>query len=499
MGETPAVLLPYQQRWNAEPAAVAIAEKSRRVGLSWGEAAETVLEAAKHKGMDGWYIGYSHDMAAEFIRDCATWAQNFQLAASKVRDLYVDEQCDEVLVPDEKSIKSYQITFASGKRVTALSSRPAGLRGKQGRVIIDEAAFHQDLAGLLKAAMALLMWGGKLRIISTHNGDENPFNQLINECRNGKKPYVVHRITLQNALDDGLYQRICLVTSQVWTPEAQAQWEKELRANYGDDADEELDVIPKSGGGTYLDGATIRRAMTPDVPVLRLTLPAAFAMRDEGERKAVMRDWCEEHLQALLLALPQHARHFLGEDFGRTGDLSTLCPLTEQQNLHLRAPFLLELRNVPFEAQKQLVFYIIDRLPRFTHGAFDSTGNGAYLGEVTAQRYGVSRITQVKLSDSYYLTACPKLKRAFDDGLLTLPQDTDVLQDLKALKLIKGIAKLADDARRRAACDGQPRHGDAAIAILLATAAALSDAGPAVGSMQSVDARTYAAPRRRLI
>jgi phage FluMu gp28-like protein len=154
---------------------------------------------------------------------------------------------------------------------------------------------------------------------------------------------------------------------------------------------------------------------------------------------------------------------------------------------------------VPFTQQEQIFVYVCDRLPRFTHGALDSTGNGAYLGERAAQKYGESRISQVKLSDAYYLTACPKLKRAFDDGLLLIPQDTDVLQDLKALKQIKGIAKLEGDAHRKATCDGQPRHGDAAIALLLGVAAALHDTGPAVGSMQSVAPQHYAAPRRRVV
>jgi phage FluMu gp28-like protein len=209
---TPPVLLPYQARWCADPSPVKVAEKSRRVGLSWGEASNDVLEAAKATGgQNVWYIGYSHDMAQEFIRDCATWAQQFQLAASEIAETYVDEQCDEVLVPDDTSIKAYVITMASGKRITALSSRPAGLRGKQGIVVIDEAAFHQDLPGLIKAAMALLMWGGKVRIISTHNGEDNPFYQLVQDCRAGKRPYSVHRITLDDALAEGLYARICLV------------------------------------------------------------------------------------------------------------------------------------------------------------------------------------------------------------------------------------------------------------------------------------------------
>jgi hypothetical protein len=59
-------------------------------------------------------------------------------------------------------------------------------------VIIDEAAFHEQLGELIKAAMALLMWGGQVHIISTHNGADNPFNELIQDIRAKKRPYSLH-------------------------------------------------------------------------------------------------------------------------------------------------------------------------------------------------------------------------------------------------------------------------------------------------------------------
>lgn len=241
---TPMVLLPYQQRWIADPAYVKVCEKSRRIGLSWGEAADSALLAAQTSGMNVWYIGYNKDMALEFIHDCGNWAKFYGLAADEV------EETEEVFADgdDKQAVLAFVIRFASGWRITALSSRPNNLRGKQGRVIIDEAAFHDDLPELLKAAMALLMWGGQVHIISTHDGVDNPFNELITDCREGKKPYTVHRITFDDALADGLYKRICLRRGIDWTAEGEAAWVAEIRASYGEDAAEELDCIPKNGG-----------------------------------------------------------------------------------------------------------------------------------------------------------------------------------------------------------------------------------------------------------
>ena len=176
----PPVLLPYQQRWVADPAQLKIAEKSRRIGLTWAEAADDVLIAAADAAFGGakvFYISATEDMAREYIEACAMWAKAYNAAGGAIAEgIYADEGRDGA----DRNIKTFEITFPrSGHRIVALSSRPANLRGKQGVVVLDEAAFAPDLAGLLKAALAMLMWGDKVRIISTHDGVENRFAQLI--------------------------------------------------------------------------------------------------------------------------------------------------------------------------------------------------------------------------------------------------------------------------------------------------------------------------------
>ncbi|KVG24727.1 terminase large subunit domain-containing protein [Burkholderia ubonensis] len=459
----PAVLLPYQQKWCADTSPVKVCEKSRRVGLSWGEAADSALLAASQRGMDVWYVGYNKDMAQEFIRDCADWAKFYSLAAGEI------EETEEVFQDKDgdKSILAFVIRFASGFRVTALSSRPSNLRGKQGRVIIDEAAFHEQLGELLKAAMALLMWGGQVHIISTHDGVDNAFNELVTDVRTGKKPYSLHRITFEDAVRDGLYQRICLRKGEAWTVKGEAKWVKDIRASYGADAEEELDCVPKNSGGAWLSRALIESRMSADTPVLRWACKQGFEVLPDHIRAAECRDWLEAMLNPLLTALPADARSYNGEDFGRTGDLTVHVPLIEHQNLIRRVPFIVELRNVPFRQQEQIAFYLLDRLPRFTGGAFDARGNGQFLAEVAMQRYGASRIQQVMLTESWYREHMPPVKAAFEDGTIDgLPKDADVLADLRAVQVIKGVPRLPD-VRTTGQDDGK-RHGDAAVAIALA-------------------------------
>jgi len=203
------VLLPYQRRWIADTSQLKIAEKSRRPGLTWAEAAEAALSGSMSPeagGTDTFYVGTTKDMVREFIDACAMWAKAYNLAASAIGE--------EALEDDDKDILVYVINFASGFKIKALSSNPSNLRGMQGNVIIDEAAFQKDLAAVLKAALALTMWGSKVRLISTHNGIENLFNTIITDSRAGKKRYSVHRIDIELAISEGLYRRICQVTKK---------------------------------------------------------------------------------------------------------------------------------------------------------------------------------------------------------------------------------------------------------------------------------------------
>ncbi|WP_293763677.1 hypothetical protein [Stenotrophomonas sp.] len=460
---TEAVLLKYQQDWIADDSDLKVAEKSRRIGLTWAEAADNVLTASKSRpagGMNVYYIGYNMDMAIEYIEACAMWARVFNEAAAEV------EEGEEVFKDgdDERHIKTYTIRFASGFRIVALSSRPANLRGKQGVVVIDEAAFHNALDELLKAALALLIWGGKVRVISTHDGDQNPFNELVNEIRAGKRKGSVHRITFREAVEQGLFGRVCMRKGVPWDEAAQAKWISDVYAFYGAAAEEELDVVPSQGSGAWLTTALIEARMY-DAPVLRYSAPKGFEELPDHYRHQAVQEWLDETVGPLLATLSPDLQSVFGQDFGRSGDLSVLVPAQIQQNLARRVPFVAELRNMPHKQQWQIVEFILGRLPRFVKGAFDARGNGHALAEFAAQKFGYGRIDLVMFTEGWYRENMPALKSAFEDGTISLPRDKDVLADLRAIKVIKGVARVPD--ARAAGKDGGQRHGDAGIAIAL--------------------------------
>ena len=234
-----------------------VIEKSRRIGLTWGLASYATLRAAASMAAGGqnvWYMGYDKDMTLEFIEVCAMWARAFDCAVEEMGEIILDDGPNE-------GIKAFSIRFASGFRITALASVPRALRGKQGIVIIDEAAFHKNVDEVLKSAMALLIWGGQVIVVSTHDGIGNPFNKLIADIKAGTRRGKVITITFAQAMLDGLYERVAMVAATKGSEiEPKEEWEANIRAAYGEDAAEELDCIPKVGSGSLISIEDILKA-----------------------------------------------------------------------------------------------------------------------------------------------------------------------------------------------------------------------------------------------
>ncbi len=471
----PNVLLPYQARTvsllETTACRVLFIEKSRRIGLTWGLGAYAVLRAGREKaagGMDVMYISYSQEMTREFIDACAMWARAFNTAAMEVDEfLFAPGDKD-----GDKGIQAFRIRFASGFEILALSSAPRSLRGKQGVVIIDEAAFVDSLPELLKAALAFLMWGGQVVVCSTHDGTENAFNAAIQDILSGRQKYDHIRIDFDQALEEGLYRRICLVKGQEWSAAAEALWRSEIITFYGDGADEELYCIPTMGSGAWLSAPLIEARMTVDLPVLRLELPGDYLHRHRLDQASLMDPFLTE-LKAQLAGIDLAPQFAMGFDFGRVADLSTVSLLAIEQRLKRREALAVEMRNVPGDEQKMVIKLILDHVKfRLIGAAFDATGMGWTVAEDMGRKFGLREdpqgaglIMALKFSEEWYRLHMPPLKAAFEDDAIAIIADADHLTDLRLVKLIRGIARVPDV---RSGEKGKKRHGDYAIALALA-------------------------------
>lgn len=463
------VLMKHQREWLEDDSDLKIAEKGRRTGITFSEALDDTLIAAAKRSAGGdnvFYIGDTKDKGREFIGYVAHFAKVVAKELVEVEEFLFEDKRDD---GTSKFISAFRVKFASGFRVEALSSRPENIRGLQGVVVIDEAAFHENVDAVLDAVMALLIWGGKIRVISSHNGVLNRFNELIREARAGKNSFKVHFIPFSEAVKNGLFKRVCLMRGKTWSTEAEKEWEAGIRSAYGTRVAamrQELDAIPSDAEGAALSRVVIEQASERSIPVIRYHLPDSFKEAPPAVREGLVREWLERTIGPILDGLNQHRRHDFGFDFARTGDASGLIINELGLDLIRRGKLVLELRNVPFETQRQILFFIIARLPRFGHGALDATGNGAYLAEVCRQKFG-ERISEVKLSQQWYRENGTPYIEAFGDSSLRVAADDDVVRDHQALQYVAGVVKVPDDFRYKGA-DGLDRHGDTAIAGMLA-------------------------------
>ena len=464
------VLLSYQQQADAllETVSVLVIEKSRRIGMTWGLAATCVLKAARMKsdgGQDTLYISYAREMTREFVDACAMWARCFALAAADEEEFVFDD-VDLDDPGDTRKIQAFRIAFASGFEIIALSSAPRSLRGKQGLCVIDEAAFVDNLAQVIKAAMAFLMWGGQVAILSSHNGATNPFNELIQEILAGNKPYAHMRVDLDDALQAGLYQRICRVTGKEWSPEAEAQWRADLIASYGAGADEELFCVPAEGDGVWLSAALIEARMTAEGEILRFELPADFLQLDYGVRTGMLATHYAK-LDAAIAGLDPEELYGLGFDFARHVDLSVATLLGLDKTLRRCERLCIELRRWPYSEQSELMTYLIKRLRRWQAAVFDATGSGEAVAEHVQRACG-EKVVSLKLSSEWYRLNMPFLKRAFEDDSISLIRDREHREDLRIVRIVRGIPQVPDI--RASDGKGNKRHGDFAVSLALAEA-----------------------------
>ena len=148
----------------------------------------------------------------------------------------------------------------------ALGTTPAFAQGTEEE---PQAAPGSIAIGMIENADAI----GIFDIV--HNGQVS-----VRHLRSGL------RCDFDRALEEGLYQRVCLATGDTWSPEAEAAWRTGVIAEYGEDADEELFCIPARGKGAFLPAPLIEARMVAGIPVLRWEQQSAFAEWPEHLRKA---------------------------------------------------------------------------------------------------------------------------------------------------------------------------------------------------------------------
>ena len=303
----------------------------------------------------------------------------------------------------------------------------------------------------MQAAIAVTQWGGKVRIISTHKGEDSAFNRLVCAVRKGRHDYALHRITLDDAIADGLARRIASVKQTPWHAGYAKAWRAHEINKYPtrEMAEEELFCMPKRAGGAWLSWQWIRAAEHPQAGV-----PEGYA----------------------------GGLTYIGVDIARRQDLWVAVVLERIGDV-LWVRELVARQGMPFAEQYSLIARLVaDYRP--VRIAVDQTGMGEAVVEQLQAVHGRYRVEGVILSAPKRLDVATALREALEDGRLRIPTNEPLRHDLHSMKAEASVTGAPRLVAQRAGTDG---HADRFWALALACAAA--QVAPVVIDYQSTGER----------
>lgn len=387
-----AIFLPFQAAWIKDDSRLKLMEKSRQIGLSWSTAyACNERTAAQGARFDQWVSSRDDLQARLFIEDCKHWAKIMDMAAKDLGEVMLDEKA---------RVSAYVLEFSSGKRIHSMSSNPDAQAGKRGGRVLDEFALHPDARKLWSIAYPGITWGGNMEVISTHRGSNNFFNQLVREVKENGNPKKIslHRVTLQDALDQGfLYklQQMLPADDQIQAMDEAAYFDF-VRSGCADEESFQQEYM--------CDPAD------DDVAFLEYDLIASA-----------------EYAQGVDWQQAEGRRLFAGVDIGRKKDLTVLW-IVELLGDVLYTRHIERMKNMRKSDQEKILYPWFEKCERI---CIDYTGLGIGWGDDAVDRFGEHKVECVTFTPRIKEALAYPIKGRMEDRTLRIPHDPKVRADLR--------------------------------------------------------------------
>ena len=203
--------LPYPIRWIHDPSPMCLAEKSVRIGWTFADALKNVRKRLLHKNRDYLFATKDEASAVEYMRTVQSHAELFNYTKYIVAHGEDRESISGALPNGEKftvEMKFNYVKFENGSRILAFSSNPYAMAVFGGDVGLDEFAKHQNAEKLWETAQGRAAWGHDLAVWSAHDGTDTLFYQFAQEARRGAGRWSYYRVTMADAVDLGLVEKI---------------------------------------------------------------------------------------------------------------------------------------------------------------------------------------------------------------------------------------------------------------------------------------------------
>lgn len=385
--------MPYQVKWLEDDSQIKLCEKSRRVGMSYVQAFEDVVDAGIEGKFDVWFSSNNETNAREYIDYCKKFA--------KVLNMVITESGGETML-EETDAFSMVIRFANGKKITGLSSSPNQLHGKGGKIVLDEFARRDNELEVWEAASpAALVWGYPIRIISTHRGKQSVFYSFIKRLERGELTWSHHKTTFTQAVEQGLA-------------------DKSLKKKCNKAERDAYIVTIRDSVGDASIWAQQFMCEPQDANAVFITYPLL-----ESAAKAELLPFSE---------LAACRELYAGLDVGRKTNFSLLW-INERVIPTLSVTrYIYAIQGEEFPTQDAKLSALISELPNLRRLCIDATGMGVGLTDYLQKKWGKSRIEGVTFTQSNKEVMGFRLKKQLEDQSFLIPADKGIYDDFQLVK-----------------------------------------------------------------
>ncbi len=400
-------LYDYQKNWLTDKSRFKIGMFARQTGKTFITTLEIVLAC----------------LQAEIEGKATKWliiSRSLRQAKEAMQDVYQHVQVMDTFykayqwhIPTgEKNIMEWQLPH--GSRVIALPANADTIRGYSSNVLLDEFAFHQDLASIWSAVFPIISSGKRMLIVSTPNGTNNYFYEIMTNKQN---LWSRHIVDIYQAKQGGLPRDIkemkkAVLDSYVWQQEYELKWQQE--------------------GESWIAKELIKLVQDPLAGV-----PTAY----EGNE-------C-----------------FIGVDIARRNDFFVIVVLEKCQGV-LWCREIIAMQNTSFQEQADLLSNCIYKY-NVVSVCMDQTGMGEMPVEEAKKKHG-NMIQGILMTQKKKYDLAVIGKMHFEQETSKLPCDRILEEDIQSIRrkvALNGEVQLYTERTKQG-------HGDRAWALLLATQAA---------------------------
>ncbi|PCI10411.1 hypothetical protein COB72_03415 [bacterium] len=421
-GMSASMWLPYQQAWINDTSDAAIWDKSRRIGADYAESFKCVSERMSgERTVDYWYSSADESAALEFAEYIEKWLKLWEDVSQKTTSQGFD---------DGKSWLKMTFTLPEIKgrrtRITVMTSNPKRFRSKGGDVTLSELAFHENPREMWKAAAAVATWGGRIRVLSSHNGHESFFNELLTQAKKHTDPKTygapkstdfkatVHATDIYAAVEDGLCELINQVSGAKKTREEFIASLKSKCASI-EIWEEEFECKPSKQSGSYFPHSLITPCVTKDA--------------------AVPTEDLDTFIADIALHAGECTRITAGSDIGRVKDRFVIW-VWGRSGVKRKCLGILVYQNKSFDVMETAINTLMNRQfgnIRVQRISIDKTGLGMQLAERMENKHR-ARVEGVMMTMNSKADMFTRLRAGLEERTVEIPDDSTTQSDISSIR-----------------------------------------------------------------